>query len=158
MLAHAAPLADEAVIVITRTFEAPQAAVWKSITEPQHVMQWFGGAGFTNTVCEMDVRPGGLWHHVMRAPDGTEIQCDFVFQEVDAPNRLVWQHVDHGRRTSGPPTCVTTVTLEQTGTETTWKLVARFDSIADRDAAVGMGFSQVISAGFDQLAALLKTL
>ena len=60
--------ADEAVIVMTRIYEAPRDLVWEVITEPRHVAQWWGGPGFSNPVCEMDVRPGGLWRHVMRFP------------------------------------------------------------------------------------------
>lgn len=158
MNAPADAVVDEAVIVINRLFDAPRTALWKAITEPRHVMQWFGGAGFTNLACEIDLRPGGRWHHVMRAPDGTEIRCDFVYIEVTEPDRLVWQQLDRGLNAGSRPTCVTTVTLDEIGTQTQWRLVARFDSIAERDIAAGMGFSDVISAGFEQLAELLKTL
>jgi uncharacterized protein YndB with AHSA1/START domain len=34
-----------------------------------NVSKWWGGPGFTNPVCEMDVRPGGLWRQVMRFPE-----------------------------------------------------------------------------------------
>lgn len=156
MNANADVAVEEAVIVIRRVFDAPRSAVWRAITEPKHVMHWFGGTAFTNMACDMDVRPGGLWRHVMRAPDGTEITCDFVYLEVDVPKRLVWKNSDGGQ--SGRPASVTTVTLDENGGRTEWKLVARFNSIADRDQAVGMGFSETISAGFDQLDALLKTL
>jgi hypothetical protein len=43
--------------------------VW---TDPSHLAQWWGPHGFTNPVCEMDVRPGGALRIVMRAPDGTD--------------------------------------------------------------------------------------
>ena len=51
--------ADEAVIVMTRVYEAPRDLVWEAMTEARHVAQWWGGPGFSNPVCEMDVRPGG---------------------------------------------------------------------------------------------------
>jgi uncharacterized protein YndB with AHSA1/START domain len=50
----------------------------------------------------MDVRPGGLWRHVMHFPSGHELHFNFVFLEVEKPNRLVWQHVDHGRGKRDP--------------------------------------------------------
>jgi uncharacterized protein YndB with AHSA1/START domain len=55
---------------MTRTYEAPRELVWEVITEPRHVIQWWGGAGCSNPICEMDVRPGGDWRHVMRFADG----------------------------------------------------------------------------------------
>src|SRR5262245_54420869 len=96
---------DEAVVVMTRTFDAPREKVWAAFTDPKHVSKWYGGHGFSNPVCEMDVRPGGLWRHVMRTPDGHEFEMDFVFIEVVKPKRLVWQSASHGeRRQGGPPT------------------------------------------------------
>jgi uncharacterized protein YndB with AHSA1/START domain len=48
----------------------------------------------------MDVRPGGVWKHVMRGPDGTNYPNDSVFQEVVAPARLVFALGGH--REGGP--------------------------------------------------------
>jgi uncharacterized protein YndB with AHSA1/START domain len=150
--------AGEAVIVMTRIYDAPRDIVWEAITEPKHVAEWWGGPGFTNPVCEMDVRPGGLWRHVMRFPNGHELRMEFVFLEVDKPKRLVWQHVDHGERKEGPPTSVITVTLDDMDERTRWTMVARFHSLAERDAAVAMGFSNPINASSDRLVDYLKTL
>jgi uncharacterized protein YndB with AHSA1/START domain len=148
--------ADEPVIVMSRIYDAPCAIVWEAMTQAEHVVQWWGGPGFTNPVCEMDVRPGGLWRHVMRFPDGRELQMNFVFLEVEKSKRLVWQHVDHGKRKDGPPTPVITVTLEGLGDRTRWKMVARFDSIAERDAAISKGFSKPIEASNNRLVDYLK--
>jgi len=94
----------------------------------------------------------------MRFPDGFELHLDFVFLEVEAPGRLVWQHRDHGQRTQGPPTSHMTVTLEALGQRTRWTLVARFGSLADREAAVAMGFSGPIEASNLRLAAYLPAM
>jgi uncharacterized protein YndB with AHSA1/START domain len=143
--------AGEATIVMTRAYDAPRNLVWQAITDAKHVAQWWGGPSFTNPVCEMDVRPGGLWRHVMRFPSGHELHLNFVFLEVEKPKRLVWQHVDHGRGKRDPPTCAFTVTLEDLGNRTGWKMVARFSSLAERDAAVAIGFTSPIEASNDRL-------
>ncbi|UVK46580.1 SRPBCC domain-containing protein [Mesorhizobium sp. AR07] len=144
------PVGD-AVIVMRRTFDAPRPLVWKMMTEAEHVAKWWGGPGYTNPVCEMDVRPSGLWHHVMRFPDGKELEMNFVFVEVDEPHRLVWQHADHGVHQGGPPVSVTTVTLRDLGAQTRWEMITRFKSIAARDVAVGMGFIKPIAASTERL-------
>jgi uncharacterized protein YndB with AHSA1/START domain len=46
--------------------------------------------GFINPVCEMDVRPGGTLRIVMHAPDGTDYPMKGIFQEIAAPERLVF--------------------------------------------------------------------
>jgi uncharacterized protein YndB with AHSA1/START domain len=77
-------------IVITRVFDAPRELVWEAWTDPKHLMLWFGPHGFTNPVCEVDLRPGGVWRHVMRGPDGNDYPMIAIFREVLAPERLVF--------------------------------------------------------------------
>lgn len=149
---------SEPVIIMSRIYDAPRAKVWEAMTKPEHVRKWWGGPGFSNPVCEMDLRPGGRWHHVMRFPDGHELVLDFVFLEINAPSRLVWQHVDHGKRKGPPPTCRTTSTLDDLGQQTRATMEARFNSLADRDFAVGMGFTGPIAASNERLVQYLKAL
>jgi uncharacterized protein YndB with AHSA1/START domain len=149
----------EAIIVMRRTFDAPRILVWQAITDQTHVAKWWGGEGFTNPVCEMDVRVGGLWHHVMQAPNGARFTFEFVFVEVTPPEKLVWQNADHGKSApGGPPTCVNTVTLAENGQRTDWKLVARFNSLAERDLAVTMGFGDMVAVSTDRLAPYLQSM
>jgi uncharacterized protein YndB with AHSA1/START domain len=150
---------DEAVIIMTRMFDAPREKVWECFTKPEHVKRWFGGAGYSNPVCEMDVRPGGLWKHVMRTPDGQDYNLDFVYIELKKPERLVWESVGHSeKRAGGPPTCRQTITLEDHGGQTKWTLVATFHSLADRDMAKSYGFADMISEGCERLNAVAKEL
>jgi uncharacterized protein YndB with AHSA1/START domain len=151
---------EEPVIIISRIFDAPRELLWKALTDPNHVAQWYGGHGFTNPVCEMDVRPGGLWRHVMQAPNGARFSINFVFLEVVEPERLVWTNAaeDERRGAGGPPKAVTTVTLEALGVRTRWTLVARFNSVAERDISAKMGFGHMISQGAERMAEHLKAL
>src|SRR5277367_3819372 len=58
--------------IITREFAAPRKLVFQAWTDPKHLAQWWGPRGFTNPVCEWDVRPGGKIYDVMRGPNGTD--------------------------------------------------------------------------------------
>jgi uncharacterized protein YndB with AHSA1/START domain len=150
--------AGEPTIIMTRLYDAPRDLVWQATTEAKHVRRWWGGPGFSNPVCEMDVRPGGLWNHVMRFPDGKELHLAFVFIEVERPTRLVWQHRDYGQRKEGLPAVHTTITLDDFGGKTRWTMVARFLSMEDRDTAVSLGFSRPIEASSNSLVEYLKTM
>lgn len=77
-------------LVMTRVFDAPRELVFKAWTETQHVAQWWGPKGFTNPVCELDVRAGGAIRIHMRAPDGVVYPMTGVFQEIVEPERLVF--------------------------------------------------------------------
>jgi uncharacterized protein YndB with AHSA1/START domain len=55
-------------VVVTRIFDAPVEVVWNAWVEPELVKQWWGPAGFTAPVAEMDFREGGRSLVCMRAP------------------------------------------------------------------------------------------
>jgi uncharacterized protein YndB with AHSA1/START domain len=76
--------------VLTRTIDAPRELVWAAWTDPKHVAQWWGPRGFTNPVCELDVRPGGAIRIDMRGPDGTVYPMAGIYQSIDMPERLVF--------------------------------------------------------------------
>jgi uncharacterized protein YndB with AHSA1/START domain len=106
----------------------------------------------------MDVRPGGRWHHVMRTPDGAAHEYHFVFVEVVRPERLVWRSADPGGAAVDYHHNTMTVTLEDAGRQTRWKLVTRFSSIAHRDLAMRVGFTGVLGEGTDRFADVLRTI
>jgi uncharacterized protein YndB with AHSA1/START domain len=148
---------DEPIIIMKRLYEAPRDLVWQAMTEARHLQQWWGGAGVTNPVCEMDVRRGGLWNHVMRFPDGRELNMKFVFVEVDRPARLVWEHAQ-SESSTGLPAPVITVTLDELDCRTAWTMTARFRTLSEREAALSMGFTRPIEASGDRLVAYLKSM
>ena len=77
-------------VVITRVFDAPREMVWDAWTDPEQIVKWWGPRGFTLTIDEMDVRPGGVWKSTMHGPDGTEYLNDCVFTEVIKPFRIIY--------------------------------------------------------------------
>src|ERR1700720_2154803 len=77
-------------LVFTRVFDAPRSLVFAAWTDPKHMAAWWGPKGFTNPVCELDVRPGGVIRIDMRGPDGTVYPMTGAYREVVAPERLVF--------------------------------------------------------------------
>lgn len=77
-------------LTVTRVIPAPPDLVFKAWIDPQQLAQWWGPKGFTNPVCEMDVRPDGAMRIEMRAPDGTVYPMTGVYQEITEPKRLVF--------------------------------------------------------------------
>ncbi len=57
-------------ISTTRIFKASREMLWGAMTNPLHLVNWWGPHGFTTTVEEMELRPGGAWNLTMRGPDG----------------------------------------------------------------------------------------
>jgi uncharacterized protein YndB with AHSA1/START domain len=86
----AATNGGEQELVITRVFDAPRELVFKAWTEPERLMRWWGPKGFTTPFCTMDVRPGGVFHHCMRSPEGRDFWSKGVYRDVVAPERIVF--------------------------------------------------------------------
>ncbi len=122
-------------IVTTRVFDAPRELVWEAWTNPQHVVNWWGPRGFTITIEEMDVRPGGVWKHTMHGPDGTDYANKSIFKEVVKPERIVYSH--GGGKKGGPGIHFEmTWTFEAVGEKTRVTLRHVFATAADRDRVV----------------------
>jgi uncharacterized protein YndB with AHSA1/START domain len=75
-------------VVSSRIINAPAALLYRAWTDPNHLQNWWGPAGFTNTFNEFDLRPGGKWSFVMHGADKGNYQNECVFLEIDKP-RLI---------------------------------------------------------------------
>jgi len=80
-------------IRISRLFKAPVELVWEVWTNPEHIKNWWGPNGFTNTISKMEVQPGGEWNLVMHGPDGTDYKNKSVFKEIVKHKKLVYEHI-----------------------------------------------------------------
>ena len=106
---------------ISRLLKAPREIVWKVWTSPEHIKHWWGPNGFTNTIFEMDVRPGGVWEFIMHGPDGTDYKNKHIYKEVVEPEKLVLEHVTG-------PIFLMTVTFEEQGDHTLVRIHSLFES------------------------------
>jgi uncharacterized protein YndB with AHSA1/START domain len=75
-------------LVVSRTFEAPIARVWRAWTESDDVKQWWGPLGFSAPIANMDVSVGGTSLVCMRSPDGAAFYNTWTYRRVDALQRL----------------------------------------------------------------------
>ena len=107
-------------ISITRTLNAPIDLVWEAWTTPEHIAQWWGPNGFTNTISKMDMQPGGEWLLVMHGPDGTDYKNKSVFKEIIPRKKIVFDHV--------APNFTATIEFEAQGDKTFLKWHMLFES------------------------------
>ena len=144
--------ADEPIIAFTRLLDAPRELVWKVWTDPKHVGQWWGPNGFSVTTHSISVKPGGLWDFIMHGPDGRDYDNRITYQEVVAPERLVYSHGEPG----DPDQFHVIVTFEAVGAKTRLVMQSRFPSIAARDhVAREFGAAEGGSQHLDRLATYL---
>ena len=124
----------ERELVFTRVFDAPRSLVFRAWTEPEHVAQWWGPDGFTTTIYEMDVRPGGVWRFVMHGPDRVDYKNRIVFNEVVKPERLVYTHA--GEEADEAVHFHVTVTFTDQGGKTRLTMRMTFDMAEELERVV----------------------
>lgn len=80
----------EKSFTLERVFNAPRELVFKAWTEAKHLQHWWGPKGLAVHVKTLDLRPGGMFHYSMQAPDGTIMWGRFIYKEITAPRRIVF--------------------------------------------------------------------
>jgi uncharacterized protein YndB with AHSA1/START domain len=122
-------------ITITRLFDAPRELVWQAMTDPRHLVQWWGPNGFTTTVHTMELWTGGAWNLTMHGPDGTNYPNHSIFQEIVYPARIVFSH--GGGKPGGPEAdFIGTWTFSTVRDQTQVVIHMLFPTAVARDAVV----------------------
>lgn len=154
---------------ITRTFDAPRELVWNAWTDPKKFGQWFGPRGFSATCKTFDLRPGGVNHSCLKNDAGVEMWAKFVYREVVAPEKLVWEHsfsdeagniTRHPMSPTWPLKMLTTVQFIADGNKTkidlTWNLLDASEIETATFIAGIAGMNMGWTGTFDQLSDFLK--
>ena len=153
-------LPNDLEVVVIRDFQAPRSTVFDAWTKPELMSRWLlGPPGWTMPVCEMDLRVGGTFRWRWRNDAGAEFGFTGVFREVVRPSRLVHTQVyDPGTvgGSMGAEALITAALTENRGV-TTYTTTIRYQSKADRDAAMSTGMTDGMEQSFAQLDALLAT-
>ncbi len=102
---------EDREIKISRLLNAPIELVWHVWTNPDHIKNWWGPNGFSNTISKMEVKPGGEWNLIMHGPDGVDYVNKSVFTEVIKFKKLVYEHISH-------PKFVATIEFESLNNQT----------------------------------------
>ena len=92
-------LATPYTVVSTRDLDAPRSLVFDAYVNPDKLVRWWGPAGFSMEVEELDIRPGGHWRFTFTGPDGRTYKNHQIFAEIDPPSRIVFDHQTHYRGT-----------------------------------------------------------
>lgn len=113
---------------INRTFSVPVERMWEVWSKPEHISQWWGPNGFTNTFETMDLVEGGEWRFTMHGPDGKKFPNRSIFKEVIPKQKIRFEHFN--------PHFITTVLFKAKGNETEVDWTMQFDSAEMRDIIV----------------------
>jgi uncharacterized protein YndB with AHSA1/START domain len=83
----------ESEIVSSRIFNFQKELLFKAWSEPEHLKNWWGPAGFTNTFHQFDFKVGGKWVFTMHGPEKGNYQNECEFIKIDEPHLIAWQRI-----------------------------------------------------------------
>jgi uncharacterized protein YndB with AHSA1/START domain len=146
---------DEPVIIVRRCFQAPASLVFRAWTEPEHLRHWRVPDGFEVAVYEVDLRVGGSYRFVHRAPDGSEYAFCGRYLRIDRPHRLVSTF-----RYEGAPDAeaLDEVTFEETHGATLVTGRSVFPTLQARELYAAAGAERGLAECHEHLDALLAAL
>ena len=130
-------------IVLSRVIDARRDIVFSAWTDPKHLPNWFGPAGFKIETKEIDICVGGLWRFDMIAPDGQPFHGQrwpsrMQFRRIE---RATLIEIDHGADIDDDPARFrTTLTFDEQGDgKTVITLRQLHPTKAQRDTGIGFG-------------------
>lgn len=78
-------------IVSSRIFNFKREKLFRAWSDPNHLKNWWGPKGFTNTFNEFDFRVGGRWSFIMHAPDKGNFANECEFIKIEEPSLIAWK-------------------------------------------------------------------
>lgn len=139
-------------IHIERVFDAPRERVWKALTDPALVAQWWG-RGNQLVVEKMEVKRGGHWRYVEHHAKGVD-GFEGRYREITPPSRLVQTF-----EWDGLPghVIIQDKTLEDLGDgRTKLTIVAQFHTPEERDGMLQSGMEGGMNESFAALDRVLE--
>ncbi|HJQ42917.1 MAG TPA: SRPBCC family protein [Jatrophihabitantaceae bacterium] len=135
-------------ILITREFAAPAANVFRAITTPELISQWWSGDRGTVTHVDVDLRVGGAWRNVMLAHDEFEVAFHGEYRELVPNERIVSTEVYEG---VPDETALNTITLTEHDGRTTMSVLCEYSSEQVRDAVIESGMEGGMQEAYNHL-------
>jgi len=148
-------------IVFEREFNAPRNMVFKAWTEPERLTHWWGPTDWTLPVCNIDLRPGGVWHYCMRGPNGEESWGKATYSEIVEPVRLVYTDAFSdaaGNVNEAMPQMEITVTFAEGAGKTNVTMRALAASAEQVKQLLGMGMEEGMKQTWARLDAYLASI
>ena len=80
-------------IFSSRILNYPVELVYQAFVNPLHLKEWWGPEGFTNTIHEFDLQPGGKWKLTMHGPEKGNYENESIFKVIQPLQLIAWQRV-----------------------------------------------------------------
>lgn len=161
------PINAELDLVMKRELAVPSDLVWRGLTDPELLKQWFCPKPWMVTDCRLDLRPGGEFYTVMADPDGNEFPGAGCILEVVEGKRFSWTSALVTDYRPAPPVkpgdkecanllMTAIVSIEPDGAGTKYTAHVMHNTPEHKAQHLEMGFEDGWGTAVNQLEELLK--
>ncbi len=148
-------------IHVIREFDAPLELVWQAWTTSELLDQWWGPQPWRAETKTMDFREGGFWHYAMVGPEGEKHWAKANFITIETEKNFSQRDGfcdENGTMNTGFPQNLAENRFTAKGDKAQVDILLTFDTLADLETTIAMGFKEGFTMGLNQLDGLLAKL
>jgi uncharacterized protein YndB with AHSA1/START domain len=144
---------ENSEVIVTEIYDAPREKVWKALTDPKYIPEWWGPRNLTTKVDKQELKEGGAWRYIQHDKAGKEFAFRGVYQTVKKP-----QEVSFTFEWEAMPGHVLTQTmvLEEKGKQTKAVTSIDFPSGDDMKGMLDTGMEVGTREGYERMTEILE--
>ena len=149
-------------VKVKREFAADLDLTWEAWTNPQILDLWWAPKPYKTVTKSMDFREGGMWLYYMESPEGDRHWCKNDYQTIDPKKSYSGLDAfcdENGVSSAAMPRTLWTNSFTEQGADKTMvSIVAKYDSLADLEKVIAMGFKEGFTMALGNLDEVLADL
>jgi len=146
---------------VKREFKAGLSLVWDAWTKPELLDQWWAPKPYQNKTKSMDFSEGGTWLYCMISPENEIHWCKNDYLKIEHQKNYTGLDAfcdENGVINTEMPRTVWTNIFTEENDITLVNISAKYNSLADLEIVIQMGFKEGFTRGLNQLDVLLSSL
>lgn len=148
-------------IHVTRDFAANRSLVWEAFTKPELLDLWWAPKPYKTETKSMDFKEGGSWHYSMVSPEKEVHWCRLDYRKIDehkSYSGLDGFCDEDGILNMEFPRSLWNNEFYDKGENTTVNITIKYESLADLEKVISLGFKEGLTVAMEGLDELLPTL
>lgn len=132
-------------INVKREFAADLDLVWEAWTNPEILDEWWAPKPYKTETKTMDFRVGGFWLYAMLSPEGERHWCRADYKHIDYQKSFSGLDAfcdENGKENENFPRALWNNTFSQEGETTQVNITISYNSLADLEKIVALGFKE----------------
>lgn len=145
-------------VTVTREFDANLSLTWDAWTKAELLDQWWAPEPYKSKTKFLDFKDGGQWLYTMVSPENSvwnRIDYKRIYSKVSY-SFISFFSDEQGTRNTDFPSAQWNVRFNESGEYTSVTITIQFNSLADLETIIQMGFKEGFPMALNNLETLLQ--